>query len=845
MDERWLGNVVCSHPTARDLRQSQNTDKMPFAPRDIAPGDLYAVSLSDICEPPCKCADCTNSFYLPEEQINLNTSYRGKISDHDARRIAAQHVRDMQQEREYLVQRLASHADVLMNRWKKKSIEKRHSLLVDVVPELGEHRWAIPRFISTTPDKHRYRKERAARRQFLLPWLSVEVLKANPAVLFGLLHCRTTYPPQDWAPYDNMQLIISWASGFFDVEYTDKCVIMYGPRYGELVDWQAGPAHRADIMGFPRARLVLEAQAYLMGGLRKIVDKIMDGADMSKQSISEKWRLVTSLGFKQTGAVEIWSPYTNQGFSAPPVFNINNLISIVQTRSDAVSDHLWLLQTEPAYMRRYIRIVLQGDFHRICKPDEVGSLVVKELYKDVVAYWMWRWVSTEFAHVKAVHDRFRDSVHPGERLPPRYDRALGALELLLVNLVKFSAAYLSEVLPYRPGFRDRYSFSRCAEANGTISIEGRREKMLDVKKLFFEDPLEWCLVQMQGASDTQSNFDHAMLFAFLDSHLANSTPKERARVDEILYRKLSDLAAYHEILISVRLHRPQNEIRNIEEVKESEDRGAWKGFNIPVQLGAKDSIRLGTPLLRDFYEAPVPGGLKNIAWLKRSQALRKSLEKFWGGMRRCSQDILKEAKFSTEEALSILNVTSAYLTPEYVAAVRAEEEQVLAGNERASEPLQKEWGSSSATQSAEPAPKAKIKTKVGKEAEPMKEIEEKIAGVTVDFVEESYFVVPVKRRAFDMITLMFPSTAQEAAKSVEWDNFVYAMSDIGFAARNGGGSAVLFANEGWVKEGQSGGKIVFHKPHPIAKIDPIMLHSMGKRMAKWFGWSRERFALES
>ena len=29
-----------------------------------------------------------------------------------------------------------------------------------------------------------------------------------------------------------------------------------------------------------------------------------------------------------------------------------------------------------------------------------------------------------------------------------------------------------------------------------------------------------------------------------------------------------------------------------------------------------------------------------------------------------------------------------------------------------------------------------------------------------------------------------------------------------------------------------GGKIVFHKPHPIAKIDPVMLHSMGKGMAK-------------
>jgi len=47
-----------------------------------------------------------------------------------------------------------------------------------------------------------------------------------------------------------------------------------------------------------------------------------------------------------------------------------------------------------------------------------------------------------------------------------------------------------------------------------------------------------------------------------------------------------------------------------------------------------------------------------------------------------------------------------------------------------------------------------------------------------------------------------------------------------------------------VFEGESlSGKIVFHKPHPVAKIDPIMFRVMGKRMNKWFGWTRDTFAL--
>jgi hypothetical protein len=61
---------------------------------------------------------------------------------------------------------------------------------------------------------------------------------------------------------------------------------MYGPRCGELVDWQADPAHRAAIPGFPRTRLVLEAQTYLLGILRKVVDEILGGVGLRKPATS-------------------------------------------------------------------------------------------------------------------------------------------------------------------------------------------------------------------------------------------------------------------------------------------------------------------------------------------------------------------------------------------------------------------------------------------------------------------------------------------------------------------------------------------------------------------------------
>ncbi|MCJ1241964.1 hypothetical protein MMC14_009971 [Varicellaria rhodocarpa] len=371
---------------------------------------------------------------------------------------------------------------------------------------------------------------------------------------------------------------------------------------------------------------------------------------------------------------------------------------------------------------------------------------------------------------------------------------------------------------------------------------------MDMKELFREDPLEWCLSQMQGAPDKQTNFDHAMLFAFLENHLASSDMEERARVDDVLYRKLSDLAAFHETLVSVRLHRPQNKARDIDEVIKSEDREAWKIKSVPISFDAKDTSVLGTPLFNNFYKAPLPSGLKNTTWLRRSRAIRKALEDFWKGHREHFQRDFEKSDLSTQEISNILEVISANRSPEYIESVQVEQEQVLTNIERASvttsASLQKDWVSSHMTHSAMPVPKSQIKKRMAKQPEDTKITEDEESSVTGP-IEESPLEIPVTRRAFDVFTLMFPTSAEEASKGVEWDRFVLAMSDVGFAARNGGGSVVIFENESLDTEGHDGGKIIFHKPHPVAKIDSVMLHSMGKRMGKWFHWSRDCFVLQS
>lgn len=363
--------------------------------------------------------------------------YRRSIPTDEAKQIAASHVNFIHRDRKYLIERLAKYGDIIINRWKKKSQDKRQSLLLEAIPNLCEKRWIIPRHGYTAEgtgippinsDGQMELRSVEIRHQLLLHWLNLEVLKTNPSILFALLYNRTVYAPQDWASFDSRQFNGSFSCGHFDVDFSAKSIVMYGLRYGEVVDWKAGQAHRADILGFPKARLVLEAQAHLMVSLRRVVDYILQGIDENTPLGAEKWKSMVSLGFRHSSVVELWSPFTNQAFSSPPLFSLTNLISLAQTRLEATIDHLWLLQTEPAYMKRYLVDICHGDAYELTKDVGAEWLVLQGIIEAIMSCWRWGWIKNECEHVKSIHDRFRDNIAPGDDLPCRYDKALSALE---------------------------------------------------------------------------------------------------------------------------------------------------------------------------------------------------------------------------------------------------------------------------------------------------------------------------------------------------------------------------------------------------------------------------------
>lgn len=135
-------------------------------------------------------------------------------------------------------------------------------------------------------------------------------------------------------------------------------------------------------------------------------------------------------------------------------------------------------------------------------------------YKPVDRLRDWRMATQEIEHLRVQYVKFCDSIHIGERLPPKFEFAMASLELLLINNLQFRTRDLSMLLPRLVVFPDFYK--RDIFKSDLIKF------MLDIKKtgqykaMLYQDPLHWCLLQIATTPEDPKTYDASMLFAFLD-----------------------------------------------------------------------------------------------------------------------------------------------------------------------------------------------------------------------------------------------------------------------------------------------------------------------------------------
>ena len=261
----------------------------------------------------------------------------------------------------------------------------------------------------------------------------------------------------------------------------------------------------------------------------------------------------------------------------------------------------------------------------------------------------WQWITETCEEVKRLHQTFQDDIQLGQPLPRKYDRALGDLELMLNNHIESGGRPLLSYIAQRPGFEHLFTIDGLFLPDGPLSkgpleehipvffTGGPRSK--DPLEDYINDPLYFYIMKMIAPLHQKENFDHAMIFASFDRHLLKGSQKERARIDEPLYQKLSDLAALHEMLRYVRYHKPRCSTRSLDDIQR-EGKEVWKYMIawIPGErLRGIDAIpmRIGLSLER-FYSLPLPTG--KLRWrrkgLEQLDDARTALASFWHSVRK-------------------------------------------------------------------------------------------------------------------------------------------------------------------------------------------------------------------
>ncbi|EFZ01749.2 hypothetical protein X797_004359 [Metarhizium robertsii] len=804
--------------------------------------------------PNCPCEDCQIQFEYETQTLTPVSEFTRTLNDDEVRSLLSGFINDAIIARASLKNTLENHGDTIISRWKKMSQVKRRAVLEQIQPPIANETAVDMQCLYNSSVTHLGNRDSVMRKQFLLPWLSINRLTSSVSALFALLHVRTEYHPHEWASFDTDQLSQPWKHEYLKLENSDKSISMEEACYGSIVQRDHDAVSR-NILDFPQASSVLEAQAHLMSLLCKIVGGILHGADTSIIHGCSRWNSQIASGCKHVGKVENWSTYINQPFSKPVGEGLDYIISLVRSRREEAEDHFYSLQTKPAYFRQHIK--------NTC--NNMGSQTIADaearlgdvLFSECQIFFRLQECEQKCIELKNLLDNEELLPEDGDRLRKAQLRALVRLETDIWDMACYHASilhlYMTRSAEFKHLFHDKkvLSFPQC------LQIYAARCR---ISRIYQRDPLACYLVHLGRLEVKQCRqFGAADLVAALERHL-QSNPGELKRVSVDMMRSISTIAAVSEARHHLRLFRHSSSWSWMTE-RYKDEMKAHRQCTACVECGRgniKEQPKLkrerrplgfeeaGQLLLRDFYNRPAPSGPKNMARLQESRYQRHSIELFWENIRNGLRRGSEERAMRHETIRRTIAALSVHLTAEYAEVIQIEEASFTETAETKPEPSPFVHFGSSSSNSCKPV------IEVATASDKIKTRSTERAGSESATEDNSITEKPiVKKRAvpkhyLEIFHLMFPMSSEERCRTIKWDEFVHSMNHAGFIVSSCGGSAVRFElHDSPDDQGTTISKtIIFHRPHPVPKIDPIMLRSeIGRRLTRRFGWTREHFVL--
>lgn len=842
------------------MEQRRNHQFDPFGPDvaaydDAGLGDLEGVEFNDPA----------SFFTVLGGGAGTNSPIPDFMSLEDVRRVAKERTTNIFASHKTLHEMLLRHEATIHKRWTKRNRQQRLKVLLEAWPDMpATHR----------PDFQAFRKETPAQRElgtayrpcFIWPYINREDL-LKPNTLLLLLNSRGRNDPWEFAAADNEAMSLGKVTkALVPIFLNGHVMIMNGVTgpsdYGKLVSWESHP----DAFDWVATRkqplpgegiLILEAQQRVLEFLVQCCQNLLhDIPDLTGESAPLKPPPQLKSDQEITGFESLVVMTEEAPYRLPAKLDLGKIESLLAARASAAEDRLWSLREDPGY---FAEQVVEAKEHRLeMLKDSMGDThpTVKKsgehiLWQRVIASALttahfelevFSELHRQSQVLRALETKHRLAISPSSDLPKEYLGALLQFRHLLDQAAKGAMNMLKGTLMASPPMRSFFVRDPPMDLSSTTMVARLKA---GVKMDRVEERLIWLFQTLWEDGQTLLLAGLPLIVDELE-RLVRAEPKANAMLDSTIAGIIGDLSIISQCRAQLDLYQPwansfdhffYTDWKDKLEEEFLERTRPW-GQMLATFRNLRGASKLAEPSQGRFaYPVEKRRTKESVAALRNAEA---NLDAFWTKIDELMRSGVRDLKgTATERLLSqprVFQRTHEWIEP---AVTKSRNKKQSNPDIDALSQSISDLGFHCAS-GEEPSPrplppKSKVKTK-GTPAATTKE-PAPAGGAEAD----SHPSFTVDARALKVFRMLFfnPDLTSSPGE-IPWKDFLHAMAATGFMAQKLYGSVWQFRPTALEVERP----ILFHEPHPHAKIPFIVARRIGRRLNRSYGWFGGMFALK-
>ncbi|GAB0137855.1 hypothetical protein EsDP_00006108 [Epichloe bromicola] len=769
------------------------------------------------------------------------------------------------------------HEAVIQKRWEKKTRSQRLKILLDAWPNMpATHR---PEFAAFR--KHPKRLHEAAakyRDSFMWPYINQEDL-GKPKTLPLLLNARGRHDPSVFAAADGDVMHLGNVSMVLVPIFLNGHVMMLNGMtteqdYGKVVSWD----DHEDAFDWMHSRkqflpgeglAILEAQNRLLSFLVTCCHQILHDIP-SEELVSDAYPVQPEPSWgandESRNLASLSTLAEEAPYRVPAKLDFESIESLLAARAARAEEHILALREDPGYFAEHLIDIkehrqevlrdVEGKVHPTMKfPREkilwariVGSAVVGASFQLEI----FSKLRDQAQKLKLLQNKYANKISPLEDLPEEYLVALLKFRHYLNQAAQGPMLQLKTVVAASPPMRKYFVRDIPISPSSTkivvmqkpgVKMDGVAQSVFYLLQTLWEDELNLFLYRLPVVVDELER-------------LIQSNQRARDLVSPHVAYLISELAIIGECMRQLQLYQPW--ANGFEFALADKEEGLKREFaestkSLGLMLGALHENNLGS--VCEFgnpsdnkFDYPV-GRRRNKANVDALRAAEANLDIFWAKI----DDLLRhKAGRLDDTAWKQLLTKSRPLqrTPEWAEPAGGKNVKQSKHGQTAPGALTAPFsalgiGSEPSSVRKEVLAGVASKPKVKSHGTPDVRLAETTNAIPQPASASSATSDPhgpfsVDARALKVFRIVFfDPTANTTPGEVAWNDFLHAMSSVGFAARKLYGSVWHFQPTKLDVERS----IQFHEPHPQGKVPFLMARRHGRRLFRAYGWSLGAFTL--